>query len=96
MPAVAAVTLILVGAAVAVIAFYLIYIALILYQVVARLNKILTGVGASGQQAVPIGPVAGAINADLEAAARALHGSLPPDLRATNGDSAAAGVGATG
>jgi hypothetical protein len=86
MPAVAVITLILVGAAVAVIATYLIYIALILYQVVGRLNKIVAGVGEVGQQAVPIGPVAGAINADLEAAARALHGSLPPDLQGMNGD----------
>ncbi|HWF49417.1 MAG TPA: hypothetical protein VG294_02140 [Solirubrobacteraceae bacterium] len=86
MPAVAVITLILVGAAVAVIATYLIYIALILYQVVARLNKIVADVGETGQQAAPIGPVAGAINADLEAAARALHGSLPPDIQGMNGD----------
>jgi hypothetical protein len=86
MPAVAVITLILVGAAVAVIATYLIYIAVILYQVVARLNTIVAGVGEVGQQAGPIGPVAGAINADLEAAARALHGSLPPDMQGMNGD----------
>ncbi len=93
MPAVAAITLLLVGAAVAVIAFYLIYIALILNHVVARLNRILAAVGASGEQAAPIGPVAGAINADLEAAARALHASLPPDLQGINGNRGA-GVGA--
>jgi hypothetical protein len=86
MPAVAVITLILVGAAVAVIAFYLIYIALILSHVVGRLNRILDGVGEVSRQSVPIGPVAGAINADLEAAARALHASLPPDLQGTNGD----------
>jgi hypothetical protein len=85
-PAVAVVTLILVGAAVAVIAFYLIYIALVLTHVVGRLNRILRGVAESGTQAGPIGEVAGAINRDLEEAARALHASLPPDLQETNGD----------
>lgn len=89
MPAVAVVTLILVGAAVVVIAFYLIYIALILNHVVGRLNSILGGVAASGQQSAPIGDVAGAINADLEAAAGALHASLPPDIEPTNGRQAA-------
>ena len=85
MPAVAVITLIAVGAAVAVIATYLIYIALILSQVVARLNTILGGVGAVGQQSAPIGQVAGAINADLEVAARALHAALPPELEPSNG-----------
>lgn len=85
MPAVAVITLILVGAAVAVIAFYLIYIAALLAHVVGKLNKILPAVGASGEQAAPIGEVAGAINRDLEAAARALHATLPPDLTETNG-----------
>ena len=94
MPAVAVVTLILVGAAVVVIAFYLIYIALVLMHVVGRLNRILRAVAESGQQAAPIGQVAGAINADLEAAARALHASLPPDLAETNGDRGV-GVGAS-
>ncbi len=87
MPAVAAITLILVAAAVAVIAFYLIYIALILNHVVGRLNRILDGVGEVSRQAVPIGPVAGAINADLEAAAQALHGSLPVDMDYMNSGS---------
>jgi hypothetical protein len=85
MPAVAVITLILVGAAVVVIAFYLIYIALILNHVVRRLNTILGGVVASGEQSAPIGEVAGAINADLEAAARALHATLPPEVAPTNG-----------
>lgn len=93
MPAVAVVTLIAVGAAVAVIATYLIYIALILSQVVARLNTILSGVAAVGQQSAPIGQVAGAINADLEAAARALHASLPPDLAPSNGHQSRVGAG---
>ena len=93
MPAVAVVTLIAVGAAVAVIATYLIYIALILSHVVGRLNTILAAVAASGQQSAPIGPVAGAINAELETAARALHASLPPDLPQGNGH-LSSGVGA--
>lgn len=93
MPAVAAISLILVGAAVIVIATYLIYIALILSQVVGRLNTILKGVAGSGDQAAPIGAVAGAINADLEVAARALHASLPPDIRGSNGHQST-GVGA--
>ncbi|HWC87935.1 MAG TPA: hypothetical protein VG388_15485 [Solirubrobacteraceae bacterium] len=86
MPAVAVITLILVGAAVVVIAFYLIYIAIILSNVVSRLNRILAGVASSGEQAAPIGQVAGAINQDLEAAAGALHASLPAELPGANGD----------
>jgi hypothetical protein len=68
MPGPAVLTLIGVGALVAALAFYLIYVAVILRRVVGRLEIVLNGVVAVSQQAAPIGEVAGAINHDLAAA----------------------------
>lgn len=86
MPLVAALTLVGVAATVVVLAGYLIKVALILSHVVSRLETVLYGVGAVSQQAEPIGAVASAINADLEAAARALHTAMPEELQPRNGN----------
>jgi hypothetical protein len=85
MPFAAVLTLIGTAILVALIAVYLIYVAFILKHVVGKLETILNAVGEVSKQSVPIGPVAGAINADLEAAARALQAALPPELQQTNG-----------
>ena len=73
MPAVAVVTLIGVAVLVAVLAGYLIWIALILWHVVRQLNVILAAVAATSEESAPIGAVTTAINADLGAARRALE-----------------------
>ncbi len=73
MPAVAVFTLIGVAILVAILASYLIRVALILLHVVRKLEVVLDGVVATSEEAAPIGPVATAINADLEAGRRALE-----------------------
>lgn len=84
MPAVAIVSLIGVGLLVVVLAGYLITVALILNSVVGRLNTILGAVGAVIKETAPIGEVAGAINADLEASRRAIESVLDvPDQTGT-------------
>ena len=67
--------LMLVGTAglVAALAFYLIYVAVILKHVVGKLNVILDGVAAVSRVSQPIGGVATQINADLQAASDSLE-----------------------
>ncbi len=76
MPAVAVFTLIGVGILVVVLAGYLIRVAFILWQVVRQLEVIIDGVVAVSEEAAPIGQVANAINADLDAGRRALEGAV--------------------
>ncbi len=76
MPAVAVVTLIGVGILVVVLAGYLIRVAFILWQVVRQLEVIIDGVVAVGEEAAPIGQVANAINADLDAGRRTLEAAV--------------------
>ncbi len=76
MPAVAVITLIGVALLVAVLAGYLIRVALILRHVVLKLNIVLAGVVAVNDESGPIGPVADAINADLDAGRKALDEAL--------------------
>lgn len=76
MPVVAVVTLIGVALLVAVLAAYLIRIALILQHIVGRLNTILGAVAAVSDESAPIGQVANAINADLDAGRKALETAL--------------------
>lgn len=85
MPAAAVVTLIGVAILVAVLAAYLIRIALILSHVVSRLNTVLGGVVALRDESEPIGQVANAINADLDAGRRALEAALAPRPQAGSG-----------
>lgn len=72
-PATAVVTLIGVALLVAILAAYLIRIALILHHVVGRLDVILGALAAVNEEAAPIGSVADAINADLGEARRAVE-----------------------
>lgn len=58
------------------LASYLIYVGIILWQVIDRLNTILAGVVAVREQSEPIGPVANAINADLEAGHKVLDAAV--------------------
>ncbi|MHB8656519.1 MAG: hypothetical protein ACYC91_00975 [Solirubrobacteraceae bacterium] len=93
MPTVAIVTLIGVALLVAVLAGYLIRVAVILRHVVSRLNTILSAVGGVIQESAPIGDVATAINADLDTSRRALEGALEARSQAASGQ-ASSGVGA--
>jgi hypothetical protein len=81
MPTVAAVTLVGVAILVAVLAGYLIRVALILRHVVMRLNSILASVVAVTDESAPIGEVANAINADLQAGRSALERVLASDAQ---------------
>lgn len=94
MPAVAVFTLIGVGLLVVVLAGYLIRVALILWHVVRKLEVVLDGVVATGEEAAPLGQVANAINADLDGGRRALEAAAA-SVRAQPGsgqESAGAGL----
>lgn len=72
----AVVTLIAVGLALAVIAAYLIRIALILWFVIDRLRVILAAVVGVTETSRPAGAVVDDINADLDAGRQALEGAV--------------------
>lgn len=91
MPAPAVLTLIGTAALVAVLAGYLIRVALILRHVVLTLETILAAVAAVSDQAAPIGDVVGAINADLEAGQSALQDAAAKAAEGTADEPAAAG-----
>ncbi|MGH3666360.1 MAG: hypothetical protein ACRDU8_09800 [Egibacteraceae bacterium] len=74
MPAPAIVTLVLAAILVAALAFYLIWVILILGAVNDTLGKVTFGVRAIAHRTAPLGPVLTEINADLEAVAGALEG----------------------
>ena len=67
------------GVLVAALAFYLLWVLLILRRLVDTLGKVLFGVGAIAHRLVPVAPVLGEINADLENVADALE-ALVDDL----------------
>jgi Na+(H+)/acetate symporter ActP len=94
MPAVAAVTLVGVALLVVVLAGYLIRVALILQHVVGRLNSILASVVAVTEESAPIGQVANAINADLEAGHRSLERALASDAQGSDGQESASSLSA--
>lgn len=96
MPAVAVVSLIGVALLVIVLAGYLITVAAILRHVVSRLNTILDAVGGVIEESAPIGEVATAINADLDASRRAIEAVLERTPPASNGQQANTGIGARG
>lgn len=73
MPGPAVLTLVGMGLLVALIAIYLIRVALILRHVVAKLEAVLNGVVEVSNQSAPIGDVANAINADLEESRKTLE-----------------------
>lgn len=73
MPAVAIFTLVLAALLVAALAFYLIWVVLVLRLVVDTLGKITFGVRAIAHRTEPIDPVMSDVNANLHAVARALE-----------------------
>ncbi len=93
LPAAAIVTLIGVAVLVAALAGYLIWVAVLLRDVTSTLQGILGSVVETGTQAAPIGQVTGAINADLEASAKALTQASARVQQETNGSQSSAGVG---
>ena len=72
----AVVTLAAVGLALAVIASYLIKIALILWNVIDRLRVILGAVVAVAENSRPMDPIMTDINRDLDAARQAFEGAV--------------------
>ncbi len=72
----AVVTLFAVFLALAVIASYLIKIALILWNVIDRLRVILGAVVAVAENSRPMEPVMNSINSDLDAARQAFEGAV--------------------
>jgi hypothetical protein len=69
---------------VAALAFYLIWIVLILHRLVDTLGKVLFGVGAIAHRLEPVGPVLQDVNADLEGVAVAME-SLADEVAPTSG-----------
>ena len=74
MSLVAIVSLVLVGVLVAALAFYLIWVVVILRRAVDTLGKVTFGVRAIAHRSEPIGPLVADINANLGAVADALEG----------------------
>jgi len=70
----AIVSLVLVGVLVAALAFYLIWVVLILRRAVDTLGKVTFGVRAIALRTEPIGPLVADVNANLGAVADALEG----------------------
>jgi hypothetical protein len=69
---------------VAALAFYLIWIVLILHRLVDTLGKVLFGVGAIAHRLEPVGPVLPDVNADLEGVAVAME-ALADEVAPTSG-----------
>ncbi len=82
MSLVAIVSLVLVGVLVAALAFYLIWVVVILRRAVDTLGKVTFGVRAIAHRSEPIGPLVADINANLGAVADALEG-LTADREST-------------
>jgi hypothetical protein len=76
MPAAGVVTLILVLAAVAALAAYLLRVALVLKHVNSTLGNVIAGVGAIELATRPITPILGSIAGDLAATQKALEDLL--------------------
>jgi hypothetical protein len=76
----AIVSLVLVGVLVATLAFYLIWVILILRRAVDTLGKVTFGVRAIAHRTEPIGPLVSDINANLNAVADALEGLTAPEV----------------
>ncbi len=75
----AVVALVVVGVLVAALAFYLLWVVLILRRLTDTLGKVLFGVSAIAFRVEPIGELVGGLNGDLTAVADAL-GALVHDL----------------
>jgi hypothetical protein len=62
------------GVLVAALAFYLLWVVLILHRLTDTLGKVLFGVGSIAHRVQPVGPLVGGINGDLVGIADALEG----------------------
>lgn len=80
MSAAAIVAITVTGVLVLALAFYLLWVVLILRRLVDTLGKVTFGVAAIAHRVEPIGPVVTDINGNLSAVAGALEG-LVADLR---------------
>ncbi len=85
MSAAAIAALVVVGVLVAALAFYLLWVVVILRQLTDTLGKVTFGVRAIAHRVEPIGPIVAEINADLTAVAEALE-ALGADLGAPQHD----------
>lgn len=72
MSAAAVVAVVVAGVLVAALAFYLIWVVVILRRLVDTLGKVVFGVRAIAHRVQPVGPVVAEINADLTGVADAL------------------------
>lgn len=79
MSAAAVAAIIVTGVLVAALAFYLIWVVIILRRLTDTLGKVVFGVGSIAHRVQPIGSLVGEINADLIAVADALE-ALVVDL----------------
>ncbi len=73
MSAAAVAALVVTAVLVAALAFYLIWVVVILRRLTDTLGKVLFGVGAIAHRVEPVGPLVGEINGDLSAVADALE-----------------------
>ncbi len=85
MSAAAIAALVVVGVLVAALAFYLLWVVVVLRQLTDTLGKVTFGVRAIAYRVEPIGPIVAEINADLTAVAEALE-ALGADLGAPQHD----------
>lgn len=74
MPAAAVAVLVVTAVLVAALAFYLIWIAVIVRGLVDTLGKVTFGVGAIAHRLEPVGPVLDEVNQDLMQVAEAIEG----------------------
>ncbi|MDQ3617081.1 MAG: hypothetical protein M3393_10795 [Actinomycetota bacterium] len=79
MSAAAIVAVVVTGVLIAALAFYLIWVVVILRGLVDTLGKVTFGVGAIAHRLEPVGPVIAEINANLGPVADAMEG-LAADL----------------
>jgi len=81
MSAAAIAALVVTGVLIVALAFYLLWVVVLLRQLIDTLGKVLFGVRAIAYRVAPVGPVVAEINADLTAVADALE-QLVEDLGA--------------
>lgn len=70
-------SLVFTGLLVAALAFYLIWVILLLRRIVDTLGKVVFGVRAIAHRTQPIGGILDEVNSDLTAVAEAVEGLLP-------------------
>ncbi|HEV8056323.1 MAG TPA: hypothetical protein VGP51_07540 [Nocardioidaceae bacterium] len=73
MSAAAVAAIVVTGVLVAALAFYLIWVVLILRRLTDTLGKVVFGVASIAHRVQPIGPIVGELNGDLGAVADALE-----------------------